>query len=201
MSTENIGFPESREDITSLIRKARDGSVEALELLKNKYSPLIESQVNRACADYMSNQDREDMREDAISAFCDAVCSYNCEEKKVEFGLFAKVCISNRLVSFIRKYNSRDVHNVTSLDSLEHFLPEEEQTDPLQLVIEEEKAKILIETIQKTLSPYEWNIWWLYTSGHSAKSIAEKVSAGDVRSVNNAIYRIRKKLREVIGLD
>lgn len=200
MSTENLEFPKTREELISLIRKARDGSVDALEVLKSKYQPLIEAQVNRACADYMSNQDREDMREDALSAFCDAVCSYNCEEQRVEFGLYAKVCISNRLISFIRKYNARAIHGVASLDEMTQFVGEE-QADPLELVIEEEKQRILIDTIQKILSPYEAKIWWLYTSGYSARSIADRVSGGDVRSVSNAIYRIRKKLRQAIHPD
>lgn len=198
MNSENRNATESKREIVSLIQKAREGSLDALDFLKSKYHPLIESQVNRAYADYMSNQDREDLYEEAVSAFVNAVCNYNCEESQVEFGLYAKVCISNRLITFIRKYNSTGAHGVASLDELSQFISEDGQTDPLEQVIEDEKIRALVDTIQSNLSPYEARVWWLYTSGLSAKAIAEKVES-DVRSVNNAIYRIRKKLRQLLS--
>ncbi len=198
MDSENRSATESREEIVSLIQKAREGSLDALDFLKSKYHPLIESQVSRAYADYMSNQDREDLYEEAVSAFVNAVCNYNCEESQVEFGLYAKVCISNRLITFIRKYNSGAAHGVASLDEISQFISQDGQTDPLEQVIEDEKIRTLVDTIQSNLSPYEAKVWWLYTSGLSAKVIAEKVDS-DVRSVNNAIYRIRKKLRQLLS--
>lgn len=198
MNSDNRNAMESREDIIFQIHKAREGSLDALDFLKNKYHPLIESQVSRAYADYMSNQDREDLYEEAVSAFVNAVCNYNCDESQVEFGLYAKVCISNRLITFIRKYNSGGARGVASLDEISQFISEEGQTDPLQQVIEDEKIKALVDRIQSNLSAYEASVWWLYTSGLSAKAIAEKVGS-DVRSVNNAIYRIRKKLRQLLS--
>ncbi len=198
MNSENRNAMESREEIISLIHKAREGSLDALDFLKSKYHPLIESQVSRAYADYMSNQDREDLYEEAVSAFVNAVCNYNCEESQVEFGLYAKVCISNRLITFIRKYNSDVVHGVASLDELSQFISQDGETDPLEQVIEDEKIRALVDRIQSNLSPYEAKVWWLYTSGLSAKTIAERVGS-DARSVNNAVYRIRKKLRQILS--
>ena len=198
MNSENRNAIESREETISLIQKAREGSLDALDILKSKYHPLIESQVSRAYADYMSNQDREDLYEEAVSAFVNAVCNYNCDESQVEFGLYAKVCISNKLITFIRKYNSGVAHVVASLDELSQFISQDGQTDPLQQVIEDEKIRTLVDTIQSHLSPYEAKVWWLYTSGLSAKAIADKVGS-DARSVNNAVYRIRKKLRQLLS--
>lgn len=198
MSSDSTVFFESKEELNSLIQRARGGSVDALGLLKSKYYPLIESQVNKYFADYMSNQDRQDMYEDAISAFCYAVCNYNCEDEHVEFGLYAKICISNRLVTFIRAYNSRKIPGVSSLDEMQEYIGTE-SGDPLDDVVQSESVRMLVNTIEKKLSPYEAKIWWLYASGMSAKEICEKVGAQDVRSVNNAIYRIRRKLRRLIG--
>ena len=71
-------------------------------------------------------------------------------------------------------------------------------SDPLQMLIEEESFNKLKRDIQENLSPYESRVWWLYVSGMSAADIAKKLDTKDVRSVNNAIYRIRKKLRGVL---
>lgn len=200
MSYENNFSGLAKEVIITSLQKARDGSIDALEELKAKYHPLIESQVNRYFADYMSNQDREDLYDEAISAFYDAICSYNCEDTPVEFGLYSKVCISNRLITFVRRYNARISCEVASLDELAEFAIKDDQADPSQLVIEGEQIKELVEIIRNNLSPYEAKIWWLYTSGLSAKEIAARVNE-DARSVSNAVYRTRRKLRQALAKD
>ncbi len=198
MISGNKNLSELREELPVLIQRARDGSVDALQFLKSKYTPLIESQVGKFFADYMSNQDREDMYEEALSAFCDAVCSYDHEKGNVEFGLYAKICISNRLVTFLRAYNSRKISGVSSLDEMQGYVGGE-NTDPLELVVQKENIQLLVGIIEKNLSPYEARVWWMYTSGMSAKDIATKLATGDVRSVTNAIYRIRRKLRALLS--
>jgi DNA-binding CsgD family transcriptional regulator len=49
--------------------------------------------------------------------------------------------------------------------------------------------------VRNNLSQYEYKVWSLYVSGKTAKDIG-KIVGVDEKSVNNAIYRIRKKLRE-----
>ena len=115
----------------------------------------------------------------------------------MEFGLYAKICIGNALVSFLRRYNKYK-GRVISIDDVSAKIPSEHTSDPLQLLIEEESFNKLKRDIQKNLSPYESRVWWLYVSGMSASDIAKKLDAQSVRSVNNAIYRIRKKLRGVV---
>ena len=52
----------------------------------------------------------------------------------------------------------------------------------------------LYRRIESVLSPYENHVWWLYLSGQTTSAIAASLNK-DERSVQNAIYRIRKKLR------
>ena len=49
----------------------------------------------------------------------------------------------------------------------------------------------------KLLSPYENEVWRLYMAGYSASAIATRMER-DEKSIHNAIYRIRKKLREAL---
>ena len=65
-------------------------------------------------------------------------------------------------------------------------------------VLEEERCKMLYESVRNTLSAYENRIWWLYLSGRTAKNIAQELNT-DEKSVQNAIYRIRRKLRAAIS--
>jgi DNA-directed RNA polymerase specialized sigma24 family protein len=67
--------------------------------------------------------------------------------------------------------------------------------DPARLVEEDERFDRLCRTVRGHLSDYENRVWWQYVTGVSVADIAEGLGR-DERSVHNAIYRIRKKLRE-----
>ena len=57
----------------------------------------------------------------------------------------------------------------------------------------------LVKSIKKNLSDYENRVWWMYVSGLSVSEIARRIGVVEPKSVSNAVYRIRKKLRAVIG--
>jgi len=119
--------------------------------------------------------------------------SYNMEQHEVEFGLFAKICISNALISQLRVLKKRQYERLSGTSDEELFV--HDSTDPSLKVLEQENLKALYSKIKSVLSDYEYRIWQLYMSGKTAKDIGNIVGR-DERSVNNAIYRIRKKLRE-----
>lgn len=178
------------------IEKAAQGSEEALCQLMTQYKPLIESEVSRYTGEGMNNQDIADLRQEAEIAFCNAICNYDDSLGGVEFGLYAKICIGNSLVSFLRTYNRRK-RTVSIEDGVGSDVT---SADPIERLIAEEDFMILRRKIQSNLSPFENKVWWMYVSGLGAKRIAEELSVeGGVKSVNNAIYRIRKKLRSVIS--
>ena len=186
-----------KQELIRLIDRASEGSSQAISELCDKYKPLMEAEVRRHTDPQMSDQDIADLKEEALISFCSAVCNYDCAEENVEFGLYAKICIGNALVSFLRRYNKYK-GRVISIDDVSAKLTVEYKSDPLQLLVEEESFNKLKRDIQKNLSPYESRVWWLYVSGMSASDIAKKLDSQSVRSVNNAIYRIRKKLRGVL---
>jgi DNA-directed RNA polymerase specialized sigma24 family protein len=72
--------------------------------------------------------------------------------------------------------------------------------DPARLVEEDERFERLCRTVRGHLSDYENRVWWQYVAGVSVADIAEGLGK-DERSVHNAIYRIRRKLREKLAPD
>ena len=179
----------------ALLRAAKEGDADALSALLSAYAPLIEAQVLSARTDADAASELDDLRQEASLALCNAVEHYD-ESQNVSFGAFAKVCIHHRLVSYQRK---KLRHPPTV--SLEQFglLPEGTDlplpvADPLQALVAKDDFLALCKQIEAVLSPYENRIWWLYVSGYTAPRIAEML-AREERSVQNAIYRIRRKLR------
>lgn len=170
-----------------LINAARSGDESAFEALLEAYEPLIDA-MSRSFANISEDSEsQEDLRQEACIALYKAVQSYDSTQAEVSFGLYAKMCVRNRLVSYTRKFRRRE-----SVVPLEERIKTEE--DVTQGVVAEEAYMELYRRIEALLSPYENHVWWLYLSGQTTGAIAASLCK-DERSVQNAIYRIRKKLR------
>ena len=95
------------ETLLSLLTQAKEGSVESYQLLRLRYRPLIDASVSRFTTDVMTLQEKEDLREEAERIFLNAVSTYDTEQEAVDFGLYAKICLRNGLVSEVRSLNVR----------------------------------------------------------------------------------------------
>ncbi len=182
-----------RNELLSLILSVRDGDQEAFSILLDQYRPLIESLVARFSDEEKSQLHREDLRQEATVVFYHSILTYDIEQYEVGFGLYAKICISNALLSKLR-LQKRQVLELSGELFFEGELGVEGAEDPSVRVLEEERIRALDATIRHCLSGFEYRIWQLYVSGRTAKEIAHLVSK-DEKSVTNAIYRMRKKLR------
>lgn len=191
-SSKNI--PE-KSDIFSLIKRVRDGEQKAFSKLVEIYAPLIESLVFKFCDGEMSGMSCDDLRQEAVLRFYNSILTYDIDQCDVEFGLYAKICISNALTSQMRLYKKRTAEQLADLYDIPNFIYDSE--DPSDRILEEERVKALYSLIRKNLSPYEYRIWQMYMSGRTAKDIGIVVNS-DEKSVSNAIYRIRKKLRALL---
>lgn len=194
-SSENV---LSRDMIAELIVRAREGSQDAFLELKDRYKPLIESQVVKHTLPDMSSQDVEDIRQEALLIFCNAVCNYDLSADEVEFGLYAKICIQNGLISFVRSYSRRKKRSPLSLEDRTVTDKASASVDFLQSMVNKENMAELVRVISKNLSDYENRVWWMYVSGMSVSDISEALGGVSSKSVSNAVYRIRKKLRSFI---
>ena len=83
-----------------------------------------------------------------------------------------------------------DENEDTSL--LEVFETENAAEDPLDIVTKKEYYNFVEDRIEETLSDFEKQVLHRYTNGESYTQIAERLNA-PVKSVDNAIQRIRKK--------
>ena len=173
-----------------LINAARAGDEGAFEALLEAYEPLIDK-MSRSFAKIADNaESEEDLRQEACIAFYKAVQSYDSTQAEVAFGLYAKFCVRNRLISYTRKLRHHE-----AVVPLEERIKTEE--DLIEGVVAQEAYMELYRRIEAVLSPYESHVWWLYLSGQTTGVIATQLGK-DERSVQNAVYRIRKKLRTAL---
>ena len=128
--------------------------------------------------------------------FYNSIMTYELDQNEVEFGLYAKICITNALISQLRARKKRENERPSDIFNDEFFARDSE--DPLRKILEQESVKKLYSVIRENLSDFEYRVWRLYMSGRSAREIGDIVDK-DEKSVSNAIYRIRVKLRGILG--
>lgn len=190
-----MNFQKNCCDTKELILKVRNNDQNAFVTLLEKYSPLIDSSVNRFSNDESFALYREDLYQEASLVFYNSILAYDLEQTEVEFGLFAKICIYNALVSQLRVLKKRHEEPLEKIP--ENLFAPQDAEDPAFRILEQERLKKLYSVIRKNLSDFEYTVWQLYVSGRSCADIASLLSLNE-KSVNNAIYRIRKKLRALL---
>lgn len=188
-----------KQEILHLIDRVRkadfDDRQTAFETLLQRYEPLIQSLVERFSADPDAEGFKEDLRQEATVVFYHSILAYDTDQTEVEFGLYAKICISNALVSQLRKLKRRAPESFSDLERDNFFIHESE--DPSESILEQERAEALCLVIRNNLSAFEYRVWQYFMSGRTTKEIGV-LTDKDEKSISNAIYRIRKKLRAVL---
>lgn len=182
-------------EVSDLIQEVRNGDHSAFEVLSEHYSPLILSMAQMyASTCGADDAEKEDILQEAMVAFYQASLRYDLSRTEVSFGLYAKVCIRNRLVSYIRRRSAREA--LVGAERLEKQ-DGSEASDPLEDVIRREDLSRVMMIIHDELSPYEKKIFSLYILGRTSDEIA--LSIGKTKkSVSNAIYRIRIKIKGLL---
>ena len=190
-----MGREKNSREIKDLILQVRNGDQEAFASLLKRYKPLIDSSVYRFSFDESFTLYCDDLIQEASVVFYNSILAYDLEQNEVEFGLFAKICIQNALVSQLRALKKRCAEPLEKIPENLSFAQYSE--DPSVKILEQERLKSLYAVIRKNLSDFEYTVWQLYISGRSAAEVAKLLNSNE-KSITNAIYRIRKKLRALL---
>lgn len=184
----------SSEEITKEVKAYKSGDEAAFDRLAALYRPLIESMVSRCYEGLSPYLEKEDARQYALIAFGKAALSYNTEQSKVSFGLYAKICIGNALVSKLRSARRKHVEILP----IEGIFDMADPDDISSHIIDSENVVGLSELIKSTLSDFENDVFKLYANGYSSFEIADRLGKTE-KSVDNAIFRARNKLKTVLN--
>jgi DNA-directed RNA polymerase specialized sigma subunit len=144
-----MGVQISKDDIRVLIVAVRNGDQVAFATLLERYKPLIDAAVAKFSSDEAFSLYREDLKQEASLVFYNSILAYDLEQNEVEFGLFAKICIHNALVSVLRSLKRRTEEPIAQIP--ESLLTVQDFDDPLSRMLERERLKSLYAVIRKNL--------------------------------------------------
>ena len=206
MQKENIFFSTNQFDKLTdeqVILEIQKGDKQALSYLMNKYKELVNIKVSKY---FMVGAEKEDIVQEGLIGLFKAIKTFK-EDKNNSFKSFANMCIERQLITAI-KSSTRQKHmplnsylslNASAYDNEEengmeliNTLNNKTVEDPLETLMKKEYYEQIETSIEKSLSSFEKQVLDQYVKGYSYVTIAKQLDA-PVKSVDNAIQRIRKK--------
>lgn len=203
LDTKRYQFESEYADIADekLIEIIKCGDKKALDYLLNKYADVVAMKANRF---FIIGAERDDMIQEGFWGLYKAIQSFD-PEKQNSFRTFANLCIERQLITTIKTsnrqknipLNSSFSLNVSAYDenddiSVLDILDTKTVEDPLETIIKKEYYTTVENKIDQNLSKFEKDVLNKYIQGQSYVTIANSLEA-PVKSVDNAIQRIRKK--------
>ena len=206
MQTENVYFStENYNKLTDeeVISEIKNGDEQALAYLLDKYKNLVNMKVGKY---FIIGAEKEDIVQEGMIGLFKAIKTYNASKNNT-FKTFANMCIERQLITAIKTSN-RQKHmplnsylslNVSAYDNNDDDSTElidtfNSQTieDPLDTIMKKEHYTEIEKAIDKNLSKFEKKVLDRYMKGESYTVIAQRLDS-PVKSIDNAIQRIRKK--------
>ena len=188
------------EEIITLIR---NNNKDALNFLLDKYKELVYMKSSKY---FIIGAEKDDIFQEGMIGLYKAILSFK-SDKQNSFRTFANMCIERQLITAIKSsnrqkhmplnsylslntstYEDDDENEKTLLDILNNKMAE----DPLDTLTKKEYYSNVENTIDKSLSDFEKKVLRKFIKGDSYIKIAEELES-PVKSVDNAIQRIRKK--------
>lgn len=189
---------QSDEELTERVRR---GDESAYGILAERYRPLTESAVKRFEPSFADLGDtsvwgEDDLRQCAALALYRAAMTYDPAGRgqKVGFGLYAKICVNNALISELRKAGT-EVRRRNRRREQEKSAPR--RGDPLEQLLSSERLDSLTGSIRSALAPLEREVFDRYLAGMSVEQIARALGRSS-KSVSNALYRMKVKIRGLL---
>ncbi len=198
-------------DDNALINKIKDGDKKALNYLLDKYTEIVSMKAGKY---FIVGAEKEDIMQEGLIGLFKAIKSFD-PEKQSSFKTFANLCVERQLQTAI-KSSMRQKHmplnsylslNISAYDEnddtslLEVFETENTVEDPLDIVTKKEYYNFVEDRMEETLSDFEKQVLHRYTNGESYTEIAKRLNS-QVKSVDNAIQRIRKKtIKNILNYD
>lgn len=171
----------------TLLEEIQNGSNESFSMLAKQYAPLVAKMVSSFFAS--GGGARDELLQEAESALLKAALTYDKTQTAVSFGLYAKICIRNALISHRRKILRRTQREISNKKI-------RKSRGAQRVLIQTENVEQAIERIAVVLSPYERCVLREYISGKSVREIAQDLNK-EAKSVHNALFRIREKGKQL----
>ncbi|MCM1144923.1 MAG: RNA polymerase sporulation sigma factor SigH [Blautia sp.] len=193
-----------------LMIRLRDGESGIMDFIMDKYKNLVRS---KARSMYILGADNDDLIQEGMIGLFKAVRDFD-SGRDASFFTFADLCISRQMYTAVqasRRQKHIPLNTYISLyatarensgqneeeAALVNMLALKSEQSPEELLIDKENVAHLERIIEKELSSFEKQVLDLYLTGMRYAQIA-RVLGRDEKSTDNALQRIKNKLKKAI---
>ena len=164
-----------------------------------KYKGLVRQ---KARAMFLIGGDTDDLIQEGMIGLFKAVRDFQ-PGREATFATFARMCIDRQIYSAIQNSNRQKhlpLNYYVSLNQEDESSPiwELSVENPEEIIIDQETTRDLQQKISDYLSPMENKVLDLYLKGEGYVEIG-RILGKSPKSIDNALQRIRAKIREVIS--
>jgi len=171
----------------------KNGDKTAFNGLAEKFLPLIKKETSDAVSRSDALKEHfDEIKQEALMALYDAALAYN-GDKGVTFGLYAKICIHNRIISYVRKTVSQLKRAEKNRLSAEKSIKKSDAPEEMLLALEQNTE--LKRFLSENLSGLEKKVFTLYLEKKSYAEIAQLLGKEE-KTVDNAIFRVKTKIKK-----
>lgn len=197
-------FNDNNVDDIDLIKQAKNNDKNAINTLINKYKNIVNIKVTKY---YIDGAEKDDIIQEGLIGLFKAIKNFDFE-KDITFKTFANLCVERQIITAIKGSKRQKHLPLNTYISLNNPTSEngdgEEESqlidvynsntieDPLETITKNEYYDNVKNTINDSLSDFEKRVLRRFVAGQSYTQIAEGLNS-PVKSIDNAIQRIRKK--------
>lgn len=189
-----------------LIERLRDGEEAVMEYLIAKYKDLV---LKKTRSMYILGADHDDLLQEGMLGLFKAIRDYDAG-RDAAFSTFAELCVTRQVYTAIQAANRQKHSFLNYYVSLEAGMEEgneqirsllESYTDgsvssPETIVVGRDSMEAFLAEMERVLSPFERQVVELQITGMNYTEIAAVLNR-EAKAVDNAIQRIRNKIRQL----
>jgi RNA polymerase sporulation-specific sigma factor len=192
-----------------LVVRAREGDSPALDALLERHRRLVRA---KARSYFLVGADFDDVEQEGLIGLYKAVRDFQ-PAHGVAFRAFAELCVTRQIITAIKAASRRKHEPLNQYVSLSagrasedawertfELFVDPDGSDPADRVVSSERVAAMRNALTAMLSALEVEVLTLYMQGRSYREISEQLGRR-VKSIDNALQRVKAKLESHLGSD
>ena len=181
-----------------LVSLAREGNEEAINIIYQKYKPIIVCKSKDAIVTATHHGiEISDIMQEGFIGLEEAINGFS-ENDNTSFYTFAVLCINRQIINYLRtttRGKNRLLNDAVMIDEkLEKTIGDGFDTEFSFI------SQDIIKEIKDNLTEFEFKVFSMKLDGYSFEEIANTLNK-DIKSLYNTFHRVKGKVKKIIEND
>lgn len=182
-----------------LVSLAKEGNEDAVNLIYQKYKPIIVSKSKDAIVRATHHGiEISDIMQEGYIGLEEAINNFS-ENDDTSFYTFAVLCINRQIINYMRKSTkgkNRVLNEAVAIDEYVEKNMKDDYDTEFSFIYKETEKKMMQE-IKNNLTDFENDVFNYKINGYSFEEIANTLNK-DLKSIYNTFHRIKSKIKKII---